>query len=97
MLGEECERAKPFPDPYLVAAEKLGLQPADPVIVIEDSPSGVRRLCLKFEAAAACTALGLVRSFSTDVAFSCRTAAQNKRINAASQVLLPRRQRTCRA
>ena len=40
VLGEECERAKPFPDPYLVAAEKLGLRPSDPVIVIEDSPSG---------------------------------------------------------
>ena len=41
VLGEECERAKPYPDPYLVAAKKLGLQPSDPVIVIEDSPSGV--------------------------------------------------------
>ena len=41
MLGEECERAKPFPDPYLVAAQKLGLQPSDPVIVVEDSPSGM--------------------------------------------------------
>ena len=41
VLGEECERAKPFPDPYLVAAQKLGLQPSDPVIVVEDSPSGM--------------------------------------------------------
>jgi HAD superfamily hydrolase (TIGR01509 family) len=44
VLGEECERAKPYPDPYLVAAKKLGLQPSDPVIVIEDSPSGVDEL-----------------------------------------------------
>eukprot|EP00878_Enallax_costatus_P004882 GHUV01005136.1.p1 GENE.GHUV01005136.1~~GHUV01005136.1.p1 ORF type:complete len:298 (+),score=84.81 GHUV01005136.1:130-1023(+) len=41
VLGEECERAKPHPDPYQKALRLLGLQPHE-AIVIEDSPSGVR-------------------------------------------------------
>lgn len=39
VLGEECERAKPHPDPYQRALQLLGLQPHE-AIVIEDSPSG---------------------------------------------------------
>lgn len=41
VLGEECARAKPHPEPYLAALELLGLQ-AHQAIVIEDSPAGVR-------------------------------------------------------
>ncbi|EFJ43061.1 hypothetical protein VOLCADRAFT_66286 [Volvox carteri f. nagariensis] len=40
VLGEECTRAKPYPDPYLVAMDLLGLTPGE-VVVFEDSPSGV--------------------------------------------------------
>jgi HAD superfamily hydrolase (TIGR01509 family) len=39
VLGEECVRAKPHPDPYLQALEVLGLQPHE-AVVIEDSPAG---------------------------------------------------------
>ena len=39
VLGEECARPKPHPDPYQVALEALGLAPHE-AIVIEDSPSG---------------------------------------------------------
>lgn len=39
VLGEECERAKPHPEPYLRGLQLLGLQPHE-AIVIEDSPSG---------------------------------------------------------
>lgn len=39
VLGEECERAKPHPDPYLKGLQLLGLQPHE-AIVIEDSPAG---------------------------------------------------------
>lgn len=39
VLGEECARAKPHPDPYQQALQLLGLQPHE-AIVIEDSPSG---------------------------------------------------------
>lgn len=38
--GEEVDNPKPFPDIYLVAAEKLGVEPSD-CLVIEDSAPGV--------------------------------------------------------
>lgn len=41
VLGEECARAKPHPDPYLAGLELLGLAPHE-AIAVEDSPSGVR-------------------------------------------------------
>lgn len=41
VLGEECSRAKPHPDPYLTAMQLLGLGPGE-CVVFEDSPSGVR-------------------------------------------------------
>jgi HAD superfamily hydrolase (TIGR01509 family) len=40
VAGDEVEHGKPHPQPYLVAAERLGLDPAR-CVVIEDSPSGV--------------------------------------------------------
>ncbi|GIL60993.1 hypothetical protein Vafri_15417 [Volvox africanus] len=40
VLGEECMRAKPHPDPYLIAMDLLGLTPGE-LVVFEDSPSGV--------------------------------------------------------
>ena len=41
ILGETFEFPKPYPDPYLAALEKTGLQKED-VIIHEDSPSGGR-------------------------------------------------------
>lgn len=41
VIGEECERAKPHPDPYLVGAKNIGVE-LDQVFAVEDSPSGVR-------------------------------------------------------
>lgn len=40
VLGEECARAKPHPDPYLDAAKALGVS-TDEVFAVEDSPSGI--------------------------------------------------------
>lgn len=40
MSSEEVERGKPFPDVFLAAARKLGLEPVD-CIVIEDAPAGI--------------------------------------------------------
>jgi HAD superfamily hydrolase (TIGR01509 family) len=40
VLGEECARAKPHPDPYLDAMAALGVDAASS-LVIEDSPSGL--------------------------------------------------------
>jgi beta-phosphoglucomutase-like phosphatase (HAD superfamily) len=43
VLGEECARAKPHPDPYLRGLELIGLagSPRD-AIAVEDSPAGLR-------------------------------------------------------
>mmetsp|Transcript_25352 Transcript_25352/g.84011 ORF Transcript_25352/g.84011 Transcript_25352/m.84011 type:complete len:244 (+) Transcript_25352:76-807(+) len=39
VIGDECVRAKPDPEPYLVAAQALGVEIAQ-CVVVEDSPSG---------------------------------------------------------
>jgi len=39
--GAQVERPKPFPDIYLEAAKRLGVQPKD-CVVFEDSPTGVQ-------------------------------------------------------
>ena len=36
----EAGKSKPFPDVYLLAAQKIGVEPAD-CIVFEDSPNGL--------------------------------------------------------
>ncbi|XP_039121922.1 haloacid dehalogenase-like hydrolase domain-containing protein Sgpp [Dioscorea cayenensis subsp. rotundata] len=41
VVGSECERAKPFPDPYLKALEVLNLS-REHTFVFEDSPSGIK-------------------------------------------------------
>jgi HAD superfamily hydrolase (TIGR01509 family) len=40
LAGDEVGRAKPDPEPYLTAAQRLGVDPSR-CVVIEDSPSGV--------------------------------------------------------
>jgi HAD superfamily hydrolase (TIGR01509 family) len=40
IAGDEVPRTKPSPDPYLVACERLGVEPAR-TVVLEDSPVGV--------------------------------------------------------
>ncbi|XP_072964321.1 haloacid dehalogenase-like hydrolase domain-containing protein Sgpp [Typha angustifolia] len=41
VVGNECERAKPFPDPYLKALKELGASP-EHTFVFEDSASGIK-------------------------------------------------------
>ncbi len=41
VAGDEVSRGKPHPEPYLVAAERLGVAPSA-CIAIEDSPTGAR-------------------------------------------------------
>ncbi|KQJ97875.1 haloacid dehalogenase-like hydrolase domain-containing protein Sgpp isoform X2 [Brachypodium distachyon] len=41
VIGSECERAKPAPDPYLRALQLIGASP-DHTFIFEDSSSGVR-------------------------------------------------------
>jgi sugar-phosphatase len=40
VTGEDVERGKPFPDPYLLAAQRLGVPPQR-CAVFEDAPAGI--------------------------------------------------------
>jgi HAD superfamily hydrolase (TIGR01509 family) len=40
LAGDEVTHAKPHPEPYLTAADRLGVDPVH-CVVVEDSPSGV--------------------------------------------------------
>lgn len=40
VTADDVQRGKPAPDPYLLAAERMGVAPAD-CLVIEDAPAGV--------------------------------------------------------
>ena len=40
VTADDVQRGKPAPDPYLLAAKRLGVAPAD-CLVIEDAPAGV--------------------------------------------------------
>lgn len=53
VAGDEVERGKPHPDPYLLAAARLGVDPAR-CVAIEDSPAGVASA-----RAAGCVVLGV--------------------------------------
>lgn len=57
VTGDDVKRGKPDPEPYLLAAERLGVNPAQ-CLVIEDSINGV-----KSGKAAGCRVVGLTTSF----------------------------------
>jgi beta-phosphoglucomutase len=59
VLGEDTDLHKPNPDPYLMALSRLGTK-APAVIVIEDSPNGVRSA-----KAAGCYVMGIATGFTT--------------------------------
>ena len=40
ICAEDVERGKPYPDPFLLAAERLSVPP-DRCIVVEDAPAGL--------------------------------------------------------
>ena len=53
VVGDDVARGKPHPDPYLLAAERLGVDPRD-CLAVEDSPTGVASAL-----AAGCTVLAV--------------------------------------
>lgn len=59
--GSEVERKKPYPDIYLEAAHRLGLQPEE-CLVVEDAVSGIDAA-----KAAGCRCLALETSFSAEM------------------------------
>jgi len=58
VAGEDVEHKKPAPDIFLLAAEKIGLDPKD-CLVIEDALSGI-----KAAKAAGCKCLAITSSFT---------------------------------
>jgi HAD superfamily hydrolase (TIGR01509 family) len=71
--GLEVERKKPFPDIYLMAAERIGLDPSE-CLVAEDAVSGVRAA-----KSAGCKCLALLTSFTapelSEADWICNTLA----------------------
>ena len=59
--GLMVERKKPYPDIYLLAAEKIGLKPGE-CLVVEDAPSGIRAA-----REAGCRILAVATSFRRDL------------------------------
>ena len=57
VTGGEVQRKKPHPDIFLLAAEKIGIAPAE-CLVVEDAPSG-----LEAGKAAGCRCLGITSTF----------------------------------
>jgi HAD superfamily hydrolase (TIGR01509 family) len=58
VIGAECARAKPFPEPYLAGMAVLGVEPSS-CVVFEDSRSGTRAgVAAKCHVVGICSALG---------------------------------------
>jgi HAD superfamily hydrolase (TIGR01509 family) len=66
VTSDDVERAKPDPDIYLLACERLGVSPAD-AVALEDSPSGVTAA-----KAAGLTVIGVPQFAETDVSAADR-------------------------
>jgi beta-phosphoglucomutase-like phosphatase (HAD superfamily) len=60
ITGDDVERKKPDPQIFLLAAQRLGLSPAE-CLVVEDAPNGVRAA-----RAAGCRCLGILSSFAAE-------------------------------
>ncbi|KAJ6515691.1 HAD-like domain-containing protein [Mycena sanguinolenta] len=60
VVAEDVERGKPYPDPYLMGAEKCGVKP-ESCVVFEDAPAGVRS-----GQAAGCKTIGFLTSHSRE-------------------------------
>jgi len=61
VCGNDVVHKKPFPDIYLEAARRLGVAPAD-CLVIEDAPEGIRA-----GKSAGCVCVGLSTTFPASV------------------------------
>ncbi|HET6846835.1 MAG TPA: HAD family hydrolase [Anaerolineales bacterium] len=69
ITGDDVSRGKPEPDPYLLAASRLELRPAD-CIVVEDAPAGIaagKRAGMQVIAIASTYSRQQLRSSAADV------------------------------
>ncbi|KAF7355484.1 Sugar phosphatase YfbT [Mycena sanguinolenta] len=60
VVAEDVERGKPYPEPYLMGAEKCGVKPEN-CVVFEDAPAGVRS-----GQTAGCKTIGFLTSHSRE-------------------------------
>ncbi|NTV54917.1 MAG: HAD family phosphatase [Candidatus Moranbacteria bacterium] len=60
VMGDDVTHGKPHPEPYLLAASRLGVDP-DTCLVIEDAENGIRSA-----KAAGCVAVGLATTLSRE-------------------------------
>jgi sugar-phosphatase len=58
VFAGDAPQGKPYPDPYLLAAERLGVDPAD-CVVVEDAPAGIAA-----GKAAGCQVVGVAHTHS---------------------------------
>ena len=61
MVAEDVENGKPDPSCYLMGKEKLGFSEGAEILVLEDSPAGI-----KAGKAAGCKVLGVVTSHTVE-------------------------------
>jgi HAD superfamily hydrolase (TIGR01509 family) len=74
VTGDDVERAKPAPDIYLLACERLGVAPGD-ALALEDSASGVAAA-----KAAGLTVVGVPQFAETDVSAADRVVDSLERL-----------------
>ncbi len=78
--GEDVERKKPFPDIYLLAAERIGLKPEN-CLVVEDAVSGITA-----GKAAGCKCLAVTTSFPAEKLTEADWIKESLEVNLANFV-----------
>ncbi|KAF8663502.1 hypothetical protein AX16_001068 [Volvariella volvacea WC 439] len=66
VTADDVQYGKPYPDPYLLGAQKLGVKPEN-CVVFEDAPSGVRS-----GVAAGCTTIALLTTHPQTELENCK-------------------------
>jgi beta-phosphoglucomutase len=83
VCGNDVSRKKPFPDIYIEAARRLGVEPKD-CLVIEDAPEGLRA-----GAAAGCRCIGLSTTFSAELLIAAGASRVLPDLSGGLAALLP--------
>lgn len=83
VAGDEVTASKPAPDPYLIAAERLGVEPAD-CVVLEDSDAGMRSA---LAAGCACVLVPTIRPESVPAGVAVHETLETVDLAALAAVL----------
>ncbi|KAJ7490386.1 HAD-like domain-containing protein [Mycena galericulata] len=66
VVAEDVSQGKPWPDPYLLGAQKCGVKPEN-CVVFEDAPAGIRS-----GQAAGCKTIGFLTTHSRELMEACK-------------------------